>query len=64
MRTLLASLAFATLVAIFAACGDEDLEFGEQNDTPTPDSTSSPGATSTPDNTTTPTVTPTFTPTP
>ena len=59
MKAFAASLVlFVTLLA-FAACGDEDLEFGDPSDnTPTPDDTT------TPDDTSTPTATPTATPTP
>ena len=59
MKAFAASLILFVTFLAFAACGDEDLEFGDpSDDTPTPDDTS------TPDGTTTPTATPTVTPTP
>jgi hypothetical protein len=57
MMTRLASLALLLAFAGLAACGDEDLKFGEPNETATPG-----GATNTPGPTTT--ATPTTTPTP
>ena len=56
MRIRLACLALLLAFAGFPACGDDDLKFGEPNDTPTPDRTSTPDATETP--TPTPTETP------
>jgi hypothetical protein len=61
MKPFLASLVVFVTFLGFAACGDEDLQFGEPSDnTPTPDGDD----TATPDDTTTPTSTPTATPTP
>ena len=61
MKALAASLVLFVTFLAFAACGDEDLEFGEPSDnTATPDD----DATSTPNQTATTTATPTATPTP
>ena len=61
MKAFAASLVLFVTLFLFAACGDEDLEFGDPSDnTATPDD----GATNTPNQTTTPTATPTVTPTP
>jgi hypothetical protein len=58
MRAFAASLVLFVTLFLFAACGDEDLEFGDPSDSsPTPDD-------STPDATSTPAATPTATPTP
>ena len=58
MRAFAASLILFVTFLAFAACGDEDLEFGDPGDTtPTP-------AGSTPNATSTPAATPTATPTP
>ena len=50
MRAFLASLVVFVTLAAFVACGDEDLEFGEPSDTPTPggDDTNTPDDTATP----------------
>jgi hypothetical protein len=59
MMTRLASLALLLAFTGLAACGDEDLKFGDPSETATPG-----GATNTPEPDSTPTPTPTVTPTP
>lgn len=59
MMIRLASVALVLAFTSLAACGDEDLKFGDPSETATPG-----GATNTPDPDSTPTATPTTTPTP
>ena len=49
-----AVLVLAVLIATVASCGDDDLQFGEEQDTRTPTSSSTPDSTSTPSATVTP----------
>lgn len=49
-----AVLVLAVLIATVASCGDEDLQFGEEQDTRTPTSSTTPASTSTPSATATP----------
>jgi hypothetical protein len=49
-----AALVLAVAIATVASCGDDDLQFGEEQDTPTPTSSSTPDTTATPSATVTP----------
>jgi hypothetical protein len=60
MTARLGSLALLLAFVLFAACGEEDLKFGDVNETPTPSSSNTPNATTTP--TASPTATPTVLP--